>query len=632
MTTPLAKPLPDSPLSTLSPTTHHQAHLYQQIEPITPLPPSILSSELASTRAHKNKAQSERVSHEDTQSRGNGPQSGSLEAQDHEHENDIPAVLADEQKSPSRTNGRNADWRASATTDYGEKHVKGSDKYEEQKRAALRDYRAQARPLLTFDKPADQQSPLPRPVPLERHDSTESFPMFSASTDSSHRAKSMGGSFPSSDLSTHAAGTPDQPGLSTDTTKTNSHAVGSVSNSNLAKFVQTEFYKHNPPIDMGMDGASDDRSDEQSATTSDHPSLTHVDDATDDFDQDEFPLDRPDPPLRLNKEPGTKPATTVARGKMDIQKKRPIKSLNPLSNNGEQQFPDPDEKDNMPVQPLHILQAVSRYMLQSNGDAQYNSRMLFDVEHLYTQTHHHVQEQMREAILKTYHSALLRNNCYIEATHLRKLCHPLYPSVYDHLNEDIIYINIWCPTCEKPFENTLPDSDRLTCERCLTTLAPCPICNCRDLPSDVVEAFKFPTTSVVDATTQDKALWTHCPGCGHGGHVGCMQLWLSSSDITADTDELSGSCPTDGCFHDCGPGMVRDERVRSQVERYLALKKRKSARKDSWVVGESRAVVKARKVLKDAEGSGTPGEAAAVSGGVSAGAGGKRVRLITPED
>lgn len=65
-------------------------------------------------------------------------------------------------------------------------------------RAAMENYRVNPRPLLKLEDSVQNTRNDALAPRFDRHDSNESFQMFSASTDSSHRAKSMAGSFDSS--------------------------------------------------------------------------------------------------------------------------------------------------------------------------------------------------------------------------------------------------------------------------------------------------------------------------------------------------------------------------------------------------------------------------------------------------
>jgi hypothetical protein len=145
-------------------------------------------------------------------------------------------------------------------------------------------------------------------------------------------------------------------------------------------------------------------------------------------------------------------------------------------------------------------------------------------------------------------------------------------------------------------------------------------------------------TSELDYSTAprptDASLWAWCQGCGHGGHMACMSMWLS------DLSRSEGGCATPGCSHDCGPGPRRE------LNRQMLMaetKRRDSASRsagvgvvkhDTWTKGESKAVQKVRGML------GAAGVAAATGGGgAGAGQGGgqasgavspKKVRLVTP--
>ena len=117
-----------------------------------------------------------------------------------------------------------------------------------------------------------------------------------------------------------------------------------------------------------------------------------------------------------------------------------------------------------------------------------------------------------------------------------------------------------------------------------------------------------------------------------------MKKWLG------DLEASEGGCPTPGCVHDCGPGPRRQEH--REVVQTVAFGRRitsNTAKRDSWVTGESRAVEKVRGMLTSVAAPGSSGEIS-LGGGISSGgstalntsSGGgtmgssKKVRLVTP--
>ncbi|KAL8731896.1 MAG: hypothetical protein Q9181_004147 [Wetmoreana brouardii] len=75
------------------------------------------------------------------------------------------------------------------------------DRQMSERRAAMENYRTTPRPLLRLEDSLQTTNGDPLVPRFDRHDSNESFQMFSPSTDSSHRARSMASSFESSQAS-----------------------------------------------------------------------------------------------------------------------------------------------------------------------------------------------------------------------------------------------------------------------------------------------------------------------------------------------------------------------------------------------------------------------------------------------
>ncbi|KAL9591924.1 MAG: hypothetical protein Q9179_007237 [Wetmoreana sp. 5 TL-2023] len=75
------------------------------------------------------------------------------------------------------------------------------DRRMSERRAAMENYRTTPRPLLRLEDSLQTTNGNPLVPRFDRHNSNESFQMFSASTDSSHRARSMASSFESSQAS-----------------------------------------------------------------------------------------------------------------------------------------------------------------------------------------------------------------------------------------------------------------------------------------------------------------------------------------------------------------------------------------------------------------------------------------------
>jgi len=124
--------------------------------------------------------------------------SGRLELPDPDHDEKIdlpPSILG----VPKASNGREAVSSEKAKMNGG--HWYDFPEGLEERRAAAGSWRASPRTPLNLNPAPARNKPIV-PPPLERHDSGESFTMFSASTDSQH-GSSVSGSFGSVDASLH---------------------------------------------------------------------------------------------------------------------------------------------------------------------------------------------------------------------------------------------------------------------------------------------------------------------------------------------------------------------------------------------------------------------------------------------
>ncbi|PBP22479.1 WD domain-containing protein [Diplocarpon rosae] len=151
-----------------------------------------------------------------------------------------------------------------------------------------------------------------------------------------------------------------------------------------------------------------------------------------------------------------------------------------------------------------------------------------------------------EAIMRQYHHRLMSMKLFAEAALLRNLCVPLYPSVFAPAQENVTIG--FCTDCNKPLENDpLIPGSVWRCPRCMKHMDPCPICLSREIPDDI----EYREGKLIE----DVSTWWYCPGCGHGGHSICMQAWHADEG----TINSGGCCPLEGCLHPCLPGKWREE-------------------------------------------------------------------------
>jgi hypothetical protein len=193
-----------------------------------------------------------------------------------------------------------------------------------------------------------------------------------------------------------------------------------------------------------------------------------------------------------------------------------------------------------------------------------------------------IDEIQAAAILAQYHQRLTDMKLFTEAALLRNLCVPLYPNVFGMAQEGIT-IGFFCTDCHKPLENDplLPNS-QWRCHRCRQSMDGCAICLQRDNVEIEYDA----------ADTVDSIIWWYCPGCGHGGHTACMTAWHAGPETEEGTRYSGGCCPLEGCLHPCLPGTWRDlrwEEKKVAKQKEMDILVRESSRQGSGS-GRSRGV------------------------------------------
>ncbi|KAJ5751870.1 hypothetical protein N7520_008787 [Penicillium odoratum] len=632
MTTPLARPLPDSPRMESWSSDSQIPSLDENAIDLDPLPPSVLSS-------HNGWSMPERsIGPTDLSPL---PQGQSVSSEDINTTGIVFDRLRDptldtdsDQRSAPRAIAGRVDWRTRNHPDFPREASEDDyDQQMEDKRAAIRDYKQFPKKVLTLDSQMESNRP-PAPERYQRHDSSESFPMFSASTDSSHPSKSIGASYSSnSRFPERRPSDADQAG---------SYGRLSVSG-------RRESILEPSPQELDEDLKFDD-SAEANQVHLQRPSSPPV------LLTESTPLERPDSMDQLQSYNAV--SVDVSAYPMMAGIYEDLSQVRiPLA---------ADTAEPKPWSIEAILKEAVRYYHSSNSsvDIQTAAHLLQKLHVLFQDCEEILPREESEMIFKTYNEYLIRHSMDLEAAELRLSCVPTYPAVYDYAQVDT-YINVFCYTCQKPYENAKRDNTR--CDRCSTPQAPCSICMSIDPPAEWVAAQKDPhSTSFGSASPESEttshaslvpteiapsfelyqfdsfaaprpkgsSLWTWCQGCGHGGHVACITTWLNDISIS------EGGCATPGCSHDCGPGPRRDS---NRHELLAESKRRDSAsrssgvgvvKRDPWTKGESKAVEKVRGML------GAAGVVATTGGTISTGSSGqpvssgavspKRVRLVTP--
>ncbi|KAL4980318.1 hypothetical protein BDW66DRAFT_156547 [Aspergillus desertorum] len=655
MTTPLAQPLPDSPPDSYG-SSDSQFRSIDDAEDIQPLPPSVLSSNQCTMASNDWSSISDidsRPIHQLQHRESNDSENVRLPSNSPPvvHRGSVPHGTEEEQRSAPLAIAGRADWY-NRSRPLLKKQISDVDEFDqkvEDKRAAIRDYKFFPKRPLSLEAHAGSVKP-----GFYRHESTESFPMFSASTTSSHPSKSPATSFTSAarlhDASELVRNGHDAASRNETLLRTRSDSI--ITTSSIAE----EELKVHESFDEGL---------------VDH-SFLH--------------LDRPStPPPLLKESTPLKPLSKEEEGPALIED---------CASTAVPNLPDGVSLASIPMlsyqtrnnpwsAEMLLKEAIRYYHSSTHVDIQSAAHLLQILHILIEDIENVLPAEESEIIFKAYNETLIRQSMYIEAAELRLVCVPSYPAVYEYAQGDT-YMNVFCFTCKRPYEN--PKNDNTRCHRCNTPQEPCTICMSLDPPSEWVaeqstlsldaghdldsdftsqllssshsslETEPIPPSELqridgigpeVYQRTRPKGttLWSWCQGCGHGGHLACISTWLKNIDVS------EGGCATPGCMHDCGPGPRREHNRRVLLEES---KKRDSAnrkagvgfvQRDTWTKGESKAVEKVRGMLGAgvnagavaSSGSATPSTTAATSIAPSATSSNlmsspKKVRLVTPSE
>lgn len=475
------------------------------------------------------------------------------------------------------------------------------DNHLNERRAAMESYRAKPRPLLRLDESTQLPRRLSKPS-LDRRDSNESFQFFSASTDSSHRANSFMGSFGSSQESEKTGRTPER----------FDHFAGHQTKRSPRDLSEASRHRHTLSVEHNIS---------LPPNVSDYPVVS-----VDAFVQ-ATPLS---PPLR----PSNIPPPIVHFEDMEQKQKLDASTVDSVFQPESVQEPsissplgqNSDYKSSWTA--TSMLAPLIAYHANDLSSSQLPANLLLQ---LGPQLSRSIPPALVLSILLSYHAQLTSLALYLQAAHLRNLSHPAYPEVSSHGTYGTTPGGPWCTVCQKPSKGDEPNF----CERCKHRWADCPICD-GDGPIQTHTAGDYDQVSFVGVKSlqSSDSLWGWCQWCGHGGHMGCLQVWWRNAEVS------EGGCATAGCLHDCVAGTRRNEMIKRKAD----AKKVGAVKGDEWVVGESRAVERARGLVGGEESriqsnKGPPRSKtfAAGQGPLSIGmmgrsvSGGKKVRLLVPQ-
>ena len=472
------------------------------------------------------------------------------------------------------------------------------DRQMAERRAAIGNYRAIPRPLLRLDDPTSMIGSGLN-VPTFGHESEESFQLLSASTDSSHRGRSVIGSFESNPESQKSTSTPERELPTIDQLYNNTDQEDALVFDDEAQMGAPGSPPASPPMFISLQ--REERAVEYAESAA----------------------------LAVSQRPAHSQRPMVHLEDMEEWPSAPITKIDKRTTGSDAYLisdflPPEKEPDYFPPWTATAMFApLINFHSYKLHDAQLPTYLLVHLAPYLSQRFTYERAML---ILLQYHSQLVSLELYAQAAELRNLAHPDYVEVAEHGLYQIVPGGPWCTVCHKPSKGTKPRY----CARCKQPWAQCPICN-----GEGVSSIKN-SLGILDQATPSTSkypkggdnLWGWCQECGHGGHSGCLRIWWG-------LEESEGACPTAGCLCDCMPGTRRDEIVRKLEEE----RKPKQVSKDEWKVGPSPAVQKARGLV------GVPGTNAVSTQGMSAGrgglslgaagrsaSGGKKVRIVAPEE
>lgn len=669
MTTPLAQPLPDSPSSDRTEQRSRFSNLDESVEGLPPLPPSLISSHATAAAAAK--------ALQDASSDASMTPPSSPE----KNRKQLSKIRADT-ASPNL---------ASVGMQFPSSKVlpqpiqqTAQSRRQEDRRAALKDYKAQARPLLTFDRPVNINGS-GSASGVSRRDSADSFLMFSASTDSSNKIQSsIGVSVNSPDSRFKGSITFDQWQGSSESENFEPSSPQWDDGSVTRRFLE-------PPVaSTGRSTGSLLSQDSVSPASTNRPNGLRQTRkhgvAGDPFSispGDPFYLGSDAAPTQTKEKPITSPREERPRKKT----LEPRPSAIPSNNVGLVEDFNATEYILQDFRPLDWSEYVTKLPFAwsalpliahslafdlSLGAAcgQFSAALLMLVYPYFLRPSSLaslpeqsgrsgglVQRLMQpesaqrtvESIFRSYAQYLQRMGWFVPLAELRKFCHgsgfTALSKVASDANEersihgnDRHLVSMICQRCHTPLQTGVH-----VCRRCWTPHAVCPICSSWHSPNTQSQGWM--------------GNWTFCHSCGHSAHAQCMQEWLIHP-------YSEGICPSQGCGCDCGPGSMRSKRIERQVQQEEENKlirgsggsgQLASSPMDNRRATPSPAVQKARNVLREGDRATQSGDERGPFGGRSrgsrsSGVGGpvdhggspyagvasqsqrKSVRLITPRE
>ncbi|MCJ1438493.1 SEA (Seh1-associated) complex subunit [Xylographa pallens] len=471
------------------------------------------------------------------------------------------------------------------------------DQQMSERRAAMNNYRAKPRSPLKLDDSLALSRSLSVTPHLDRHDSNESFQMFSASTDSNPHSLTLAESF----IESQSSGSSDsllEPWGSGHDTKTSGPHPSTAQTENPAENMEVFRASFPMPTEQKLDPPND-----AVKSASGIPSILR-------------PSNNISPIIHISGPHPWQQEWLAATNPTDTKSTLPFVPTSSSTPN-----------ESVPWSAMALLPSVVSFHLYTLSDTQLPTYLFLYLSDIYP---HLFDSSIVMTTLLSYHQELISLGLFIEAADVRNYCYPAYADIWECGNSDNVAAGWYCHNCKKAVKGEAVGF----CERCRQDWGLCPICGSLDSP---LSSLSYSSTNEIHSAGnqsqdyQGTQLWAWCQECGHGGHSSCLRLWW------ADAVRSEGGCPCQGCLHDCMPGIRRNERIKTQeVEGRRAKTRAGGVIKDGWSVGESRAVERARGLVapleKVPDGSQLSHALSGKSGTVSVGFGlsGKRVRLVEP--
>ncbi|KAL9577801.1 MAG: hypothetical protein Q9212_006131 [Teloschistes hypoglaucus] len=288
------------------------------------------------------------------------------------------------------------------------------DRQLNERRAAIDKYRAIPRPVLRLDDPTKATNLDPLVPRFDRHDSNESFQMFSASTDSSRRARSMGGSFESNQASEGSGPIPERWNLARRPSNAQDHWGPSTS---------LDVPDTSPSYSRPKEG--DSITNQTAAATADDQHRQRSISSTRIIHEEDTIVHEP------HSNPH-EPDTTTSE-------QPPLTSSDFL--------PSPSDPSPLPWSATAMVRPLIDYHLHSLQDTQLPTHLILLLGPYIA---HDIPPALITSILLTHHNQLVSLSLYVQAAQLRRLAFLQgYTEVAEHGTYGIATGGAWCTVCNR---------------------------------------------------------------------------------------------------------------------------------------------------------------------------------------